>query len=104
VGCPVSPIHIRPLCLIVTDLIFLVRVEDQDIDGLELLDISVPLELLPDLGANGRNRHVQGVHLLDLRRLPRLRQLLFVTSLASFRIFTPSSSFPPRPRVDSIPI
>ena len=42
---------------------------DQDIDGLELCDIAVTLELLPHLGADSRDGHVQGVHGLDLGSL-----------------------------------
>jgi hypothetical protein len=41
-------------------------VVDKDVDSLELCDIAVALELLPHLGANGRDGHVQGVHGLDL--------------------------------------
>jgi hypothetical protein len=41
-------------------------VVDKDVDGLELCDVAVALELLPHLGANGRDGHVQGVHGLDL--------------------------------------
>ena len=42
---------------------------DQDIDSLELCDVAVALELLPHLGADSRDRHVQGVHGLDLGSL-----------------------------------
>ena len=41
-------------------------VVDEDVNGLELRDVAVALELLPHLGANGRDGHVQGVHGLDL--------------------------------------
>ena len=44
-------------------------VVDEDVDGLELCDVAVALELLPHLGANGRDGHVQGVHGLDLGSL-----------------------------------
>lgn len=39
---------------------------DEDVGGLELGDVAVALELLPHLGADGRDGHVQGVHGLDL--------------------------------------
>jgi hypothetical protein len=45
---------------------FGMAVVDKDIDSLELCDVAVALELLPHLGANGRDGHVQGVHGLDL--------------------------------------
>jgi hypothetical protein len=45
---------------------FGMAVVDKDVDGLELCDVAVALELLPHLGANGRDGHVQGVHGLDL--------------------------------------
>ena len=52
-----------------TDLVFLVCVEDQDIESLELLDVSMSLVLLSDLGSEGGNGHVQRVHLLNLGAL-----------------------------------
>ena len=39
---------------------------DEDVGSLELRDVAVALELLPHLGANGGDGHVQGVHGLDL--------------------------------------
>lgn len=54
-------------------LVFLVRVEQKDIDGLQLLDIAVSLELLSHLCANGRDGHVERVHLLDLGGLRSVR-------------------------------
>ena len=39
---------------------------DEDVDSLELCDVAVALKLLPHLGADGRDGHVQGVHGLDL--------------------------------------
>lgn len=50
-------------------LVFLVRVEEEDIDSVELLDVSVSLEFLSHLCSDGRNGHVERVHLLDLRGL-----------------------------------
>ena len=49
-----------------TNLVLLVRVEKEDIDSLELLNVSVSLELLPHLGADSRDWHVERVHCLDL--------------------------------------
>lgn len=43
-----------------------VAVVDEDVDGLELRDVAVALELLPHLGPDGGNGHVEGVHGLDL--------------------------------------
>lgn len=40
-------------------------VHEQHIHRLELRDEAVPLEFLPNLGANGRHGHVEGVHGLD---------------------------------------
>lgn len=47
----------------------LVAVEQQHIHRLQLRDISVPLKLLSDLGADGGDGHVERVHGLDLGRL-----------------------------------
>ena len=49
-----------------TYLELLMAVEQQHVDRLELRNISVPLKLLPHLGPDRRDRHVQRVHLLDL--------------------------------------
>jgi hypothetical protein len=38
------------------------RVEEENIDSLQLLDVAVSLELLSHLCANGRNGHVERVH------------------------------------------
>ena len=54
-------------------LVLLVRVEEKDIDGLQLLDVAVSLELLSHLCANGRDGHVERVHLLDLGGLKSIR-------------------------------
>lgn len=40
--------------------------EQQHINGAELLDVAVLLEFLTNLGADGGDGHVQGVHGLDL--------------------------------------
>ena len=45
------------------------RVEEEDVYRLELLYVSVSLELLSDLCANGGNGHIERVHLLDFRSL-----------------------------------
>lgn len=58
---------------------------DKDVGSLELRDVAVALELLPHLGADGRNRHVQGVHGLDLGCLDVMR-------LASARLSCYSTS------------
>lgn len=39
--------------------------EQQHINGAELLDVAVLLEFLTDLGSDGGDGHVQGVHCLD---------------------------------------
>lgn len=43
----------------------LMTVHEQHIHRLELRDEAVPLEFLPNLGADGRHGHVEGVHGLD---------------------------------------
>lgn len=61
------------------------RVEQEDIDGLQLLDVAVSLELLSHLCADGRNGHVERVHLLDLGCLYSIRSqflALFTTNLS----------------------
>lgn len=55
-------------------LVLLVRVEQEDIDSLQLLDVAVSLELLSHLCADGRNGHVERVHLLDLGSLRGVRR------------------------------
>lgn len=47
-------------------LVLGVGVEEQDVDGLELLDVSVTLKLLSHLGSDGGNGHGERVHLLNL--------------------------------------
>ena len=42
---------------------------DENVGGLELRDVAVALELLPHLGADGRDGDVQGVHGLNLGSL-----------------------------------
>lgn len=54
-------------------LVFLVRVEKKDIDGLQLLDVAVSFELLSHLCADGRDGHVERVHLLNLGGLRSIR-------------------------------
>ena len=54
-------------------LVLLVGVEQKDIDSLQLLDITVSFELLSHLCADGRDGHVERVHLLDLGGLERIR-------------------------------
>jgi hypothetical protein len=54
-------------------LVFLVRVEQKDIDGLQLLDVTVSFELLSHLCADGRDGHVERVHLLDFGSLRSIR-------------------------------
>ena len=54
-------------------LVFLVRVEQEDINSLQLLDVAVSLELLSHLCADGRDGHVERVHLLDLGSLKSIR-------------------------------
>jgi len=44
----------------------LVTVEQQHVYRLNLRHVSMPLKLLPYLGSDLGNRHVQGVHLLNL--------------------------------------
>lgn len=39
---------------------------NEEVDGPQLGDVAVALELLSHLGANGGDGHVQGVHGLDL--------------------------------------
>jgi hypothetical protein len=55
------------------NLVFLVRVEQKDVDGLQLLDVTMSFELLSHLCANGRDGHVERVHLLDLGGLGSIR-------------------------------
>jgi hypothetical protein len=57
------------------NLVFLVRVEQKDVDGLQLLDVTVSFELLSHLCANGRDGHVERVHLLDLGGLGSIRRV-----------------------------
>lgn len=45
------------------------RVEKEDIDGWELLDVSVSLELLSHLCPDDGDGHVERVHLLDFGSL-----------------------------------
>lgn len=52
-----------------THLKLLMAIEQQHVHRLELIHVSVSLELLPYLGANGGDGHVEGVHLLDLGAL-----------------------------------
>lgn len=54
-------------------LVFLVRVEQEDINSLQLLDVAVSLELLSHLCADGRDGHVERVHLLYLGGLRSVR-------------------------------
>lgn len=56
-------------------LVLLVRVEQKDIDSLQLLDVAVSFELLSHLCADGRDGHVERVHLLDLRGLRSIRRV-----------------------------
>jgi hypothetical protein len=56
-----------------SNLVFLVRVEQKDVDGLQLLDVTVSFKLLSHLCANGRDGHVERVHLLDLGGLEGIR-------------------------------
>ena len=71
---PLSHVH-RPngmdprTQIVVTDLIFSVALEEQDIDDAQLAHIAVLLEFLANLGADGGHGHVQRVHGLDLRGL-----------------------------------
>ena len=55
------------------------RVEQKNIDGLQLLNVAVSLELLSHLCADGGHGHVERVHLLDLGCLDSIRSnsLLF---------------------------
>lgn len=46
-----------------------IRLLQQNVDGLQLLDVSVALELLARLGANLGDLDVELVHLLDFRSL-----------------------------------
>lgn len=57
-------------------LVFLVRVEEEDIDSLQLLDVTVSFELLSHLCADGRDGHVERVHLLDLGSLRDIRKAI----------------------------
>ena len=41
-------------------------VHDEDVGSLELRDVAVTLKLLPHLGADGGDGHVEGVHGLNL--------------------------------------
>lgn len=47
----------------------LVAVEQQHVDRLELVDVSVALELLAHLGPQLGHGHAERVHVLDLRGL-----------------------------------
>ena len=47
----------------------LVAVHEQHVHRLQLRHVSVPLELLPYLGADGGDGHVERVHGLDLGSL-----------------------------------
>jgi hypothetical protein len=60
-------------------LVLRVRVENEDIHRLQLLNISVSLKFLSDLGSYGGDWHVEGVHLLDLWRLSRRQPLSLPT-------------------------
>lgn len=62
-----------PLCWL-PYLKLLVTVEQQHVYRLNLRHVSMPLKLLPYLGSDLGNRHVQGVHLLNLWGLYGLRQ------------------------------
>lgn len=46
-----------------------VRVKEEDVHRLQLLDVSVPFVLLPDLGPDGGDGEAERVHLLDFRSL-----------------------------------
>lgn len=50
-------------------LVLGVALEQQDVDDAELAHVTVLLELLADLCADGGHGHAQGVHGLDLRGL-----------------------------------
>lgn len=64
--------------LITTHLEFGVALRNQYVHGLEVVDVSVLLELLSDFCADLGHRHVQGVHRLNFRAL-----YYFVLSLCS---------------------
>lgn len=88
--CPYVPGNRQRGC---TYLEFSVAVVDEDVDGLELCDVAVALELLPHLGANGRDWHVQGVHGLDLGCLESCASRQPSSHVfRSLRIFLSSSS------------
>ena len=53
---------------------------EQYIDCLQVVDISVLLELFSHLGSDLRNGHIQGVHLLDLGTLSLLSALPVLTA------------------------
>lgn len=52
-----------------TNLELLMRVEQQHVNCLELLHVSMSFKLLSDLCSYVGNGHVEGVHLLDFRAL-----------------------------------
>jgi hypothetical protein len=60
---------------VIAYLICLVRVEQKDIDSLQLLDVTVSFKLLSHLCADGRDGHVERVHLLDLGGLKSIREV-----------------------------
>ena len=57
------------------------RVEEQHVHGRQLRHVSMSFEFLSDLGADGGDGNIQGVHLLDLRRLPKRS---FISQMLSF--------------------
>ena len=70
-----------------------VAVVDEDVGSLELGDVAVALELLPDLGANGGDGDVEGVHGLDLGGLSS-RLALVWQSWSRSRLSVLKSSIP----------
>ena len=65
-------------------------VEQQHVYRLNLRHVSVPLKLLPYLGSDLGNRHVQGVHLLNLWGLREDRQRPH--TLTPFAVAVPSKA------------
>lgn len=57
------------LTLACTNLELGVALEQEHIHNLQLANITVLLEFLPDFGADGGHGHVERVHSLDLGRL-----------------------------------
>lgn len=106
---PVALVFYSPYCGRAY-LEFDVAVVDEDVGGLELRDVAVALKLLPHLGADGGDGHVEGVHGLDLGGLwfaPRVSPAVHISQSTPkspalfsrprrFRVFVPHAASPGR--------